>query len=97
VDLDEGCIRLDGAHSKNGKPLTAYLSPETTPRLAEHRADVAKVLGAVGPCVLSTRPRGRSGASGCRSSTRRGGLPRARRGTLVSCCMIFVAQGCAQW
>jgi integrase len=30
VDLNEGAIRLDGTHSKNGKPLTAYLSPETT-------------------------------------------------------------------
>lgn len=52
VELAEGCIRLDGAHSKNGQGRTAYLSPDTTRRLAEHRGEVAKALGAVGPHVF---------------------------------------------
>ena len=52
VDLDEGCLRLDGAHSKNGKPRTAYLSPATTHMLAEHRARVATALGAIGTAVF---------------------------------------------
>ena len=30
VDLTEGCIPLDEAHSKNGKPRRVYLSPSTT-------------------------------------------------------------------
>jgi integrase len=42
-----------GRHSQQeGKPRTAYLSPETTRRLTEHRAEVAKALGAVGPYVF---------------------------------------------
>jgi integrase len=52
VDLAEGCIHLDGAHSKNGKPRKAYLSPDTTRLLVEYRAEVAKALGAVGPHVF---------------------------------------------
>ena len=40
VDLDGGCIRLDGAHSKNGKPRTAYLSAAATRMLAEQRGRV---------------------------------------------------------
>jgi integrase len=31
VDLAEGCIHLDGANSKNGKPRKAHLSPDTHP------------------------------------------------------------------
>ena len=40
VDVVEGCIRLDGEHSKNGKPRTAYLSPATTALLAQQRERV---------------------------------------------------------
>ncbi|HZF03679.1 MAG TPA: tyrosine-type recombinase/integrase [Patescibacteria group bacterium] len=40
VDLAEGSIRLDGAHSKNGQPRTVYLSPTTTKLLVEQRARV---------------------------------------------------------
>jgi integrase len=47
VDVTEGCIRLDGEHSKNGKPRGAFLSPAATAALATHRARVAKVLGAI--------------------------------------------------
>jgi integrase len=52
VDLDEGAIRLDGQHSKNGKPRTAYLSADTTARLAAHRAEVVKALGAITAAVF---------------------------------------------
>lgn len=52
VDLDEGCIRLDGAHSKNGKPRTAYLSADTTRALGEYRAAVVKALGAIPAAVF---------------------------------------------
>jgi integrase len=52
VDLAEGCIRLDGAHSKNGKPRTAYLSPDTARMMAEHRAEVASAVGAIGTAVF---------------------------------------------
>jgi integrase len=52
VDLDEGAIRLDGQHSKNGKPRTAYLGAETTARLAAHRAEVVKALGAITAAVF---------------------------------------------
>jgi integrase len=37
VDVAEGCIRLDEAHSKTGQPRTAYLSPATTRLLAQQR------------------------------------------------------------
>jgi integrase len=47
VDVAEGCIRLDGEHSKNGKPRSAFLSPDATAALATHRARVAKALGAI--------------------------------------------------
>jgi integrase len=40
VDLEDGCIRLDGAHSKNGQSRTAYLSAATTKMLREQRARV---------------------------------------------------------
>jgi integrase len=40
VDVAEGCIRLDGEHSKNGKPRTAYLSPATTAMLVQQRERV---------------------------------------------------------
>jgi integrase len=43
---------LDGQHSKNGKPRTAYLSSETTARLAAHRAEVVKALGAITAAVF---------------------------------------------
>lgn len=56
VDLAEGAIRLDGTHSKNGKPRTAYLSPATTKLLAAQRERVValdKRLGRVGtPAVF---------------------------------------------
>jgi hypothetical protein len=84
---------LDGAHSKNGKPRTAYLSPETTARLATYRGEVAKALGAI-PADAARAP---SGVSGSRSATRRGGVRLGRRGMLVSCYTIFVARGCARW
>src|SRR5882762_7679741 len=40
VDLAEGCLRLDGAHSKNGQPRTAYLSPAAVRLLGEQRGRV---------------------------------------------------------
>jgi integrase len=40
LDLEEGCIRLDGAHSKNGQARTAYLSPAATRLLVEQRERV---------------------------------------------------------
>lgn len=43
LDLAEGSIRLDGAHSKNGKPRTAYLSPSAMQALAEQRGRVEAV------------------------------------------------------
>ena len=55
VDLTDGCIRLDGAHSKNGQPRTAYLSPATTKLLAEQRARVEALnrqLGRIIPDVF---------------------------------------------
>lgn len=45
VDVTEGCIRLEGEHSKNGQPRTAYLSPATTRLLAQQREQVL-ALGA---------------------------------------------------
>ena len=55
VDVADGCIRLDGAHSKNGQPRTAYLSTDTTRLLAEQRERVValdRLLGRVLPDVF---------------------------------------------
>src|SRR5215470_19579958 len=55
TDVAEGCIRLDGAHSKNGKPRTAYLTPETARMLEAQRARVEalqKQLGRICPEVF---------------------------------------------
>jgi integrase len=52
VDVAEGCIRLDGSHSKNGRPRTAFLSAETTRQLAAYRESVAKQLGAIPGAVF---------------------------------------------
>jgi len=52
VDVAEGCIRLDGAHSKNGRPRTAYLTPGAIEMLAAQRARVEtlqKQLGRIIP------------------------------------------------
>jgi integrase len=91
VDLAEGCIRLDGAHSKNGQPRTAYLSPATTKLLAEQRARVqpstANLVGSF-PTCSSTPKKAGSGASDCGSLSRRGGRPVARPVILAPCSMI---------
>jgi integrase len=55
ADLTEGCIRLDGAHSKNGQPRTAYLSPAATKLLQQQRERVVALgakLGRVIPDVF---------------------------------------------
>lgn len=51
VDLAEGCIRLDGEHSKNGQPRTAYLSPAATRLLAEQRERVEALQRQLGRII----------------------------------------------
>jgi integrase len=61
VDVAEGCIRLDGTHSKNGKPRTAYLSADAMRLLAAHRERVVNLgrqLGRVIPDVFVDTDKG---------------------------------------
>jgi integrase len=51
VELAEGCIRLDGEHSKNGQPRTAYLSPATTRLLQQQRERVVAVGAQLGRLI----------------------------------------------
>jgi integrase len=85
VDLAEGSIKLDGAHSKNGQTRTAYLSPATTRLLAAQRATVEALqrkLGRVIPDVFVHTDKGplqgkQQGEfrKAWRTATRRAGYP----------------------
>lgn len=89
VDLAEGCIRLDGAHSKNGQPRTAYLSPAATKVLVEQGARVEALdreLGRIIPEVFVHTEKDPSQGSASMSSPRRGGRPVARPVILALCC-----------
>jgi integrase len=62
VDLDEGRIYLDEAHSKNGKARHAYLSPSTISMLRAQRARVETLqqeMGRIIPDVFVHLEKGR--------------------------------------